>query len=118
MIVTREDKKKHRKKIITQHEQLQEAETEKAKAIRLFLKTTTLLGHGTIEHGIKPNNEKIKTISQSKPPTSFTKLKSFLGSKQYFAKFFTQTFRKNRPNETTGPEEIGMDLDRERRKGF
>ena len=48
---------------------------------------TNWLGHEIDENGIKPNEEKIEAILKLNPPENTKELKSFLGAKQYVAKF-------------------------------
>ena len=45
------------------------------------------MGHEIDENGIKPNEEKIEAIQKLKPSEDTKELKSFLGAKQYMAKF-------------------------------
>ena len=45
------------------------------------------LGHEIDETGIKPNKENVKAILELKHPENPKQLKSFLGAKQYLAKF-------------------------------
>ena len=62
ILVTKEDKEKHREKLFEILEQLQKAWYRASeKNSEFFLKKTTWLGHDITEHRNKPNKEKIKS---------------------------------------------------------
>ena len=68
--------KKHRMKLFTIKEKLQEAGYRASqKKTDFFLEETTRLGHGISGHGIKQKN---KAIVELKPPTSSEEMNSFL----------------------------------------
>ena len=63
IIVTKGYKEKHRKKLITILEKLEETGYRASeKKSGFFLEETTLLGREITEHGIEPNKGKIKAI--------------------------------------------------------
>ena len=119
IIVTTWDKGYHRGKLFTILEQLQEAGYGASeKKSEFCFKEIIWLGHKIIEHGLKPNKEKIKAILQLKPPTSCQELNLFLGALQCIAQFLPKLSENNRPIEPTTPEEIGKELERKRRIGL
>ena len=52
------------------------------------------LGHEIDENGIKPNEEKVEAILRLKPPENTKELISFLGAKQYVAKFLPKLLER------------------------
>ena len=85
---TREEKDKNREKVPQNALKTERSRIQsKRKGIHFFSQETMWLGHEITEYRIKLNIEKIKTILELKPPTSYKELKSILGAIHYMAKF-------------------------------
>lgn len=54
-------------------------------------KSGSLSGHEIDEVGIHPTKEKVEAISEAPAPTSVTKIKSFLGLVNFYAKLLSGT---------------------------
>ena len=95
IVVTRGDRKEHEKKLFDVLKKLEDAGYRASeRKSEFFLKSTKWLGHEIDETGIKPNKEKVKAILQLKHPENQKQLKSFLGAKQYLAKFLPRLSEK------------------------
>ena len=88
LVVTRESKQDHERKLFEVLSKLEKAGYRASKKkSEIFLKQTKCLGHEIDENRIKPNEETVKVILKLKPPTNAKELKSFLGAIQYLEKF-------------------------------
>ena len=88
IVVTRENKQDHEKKLFDVLNKLEKAGYRASKKkSEFFMNRIKWLGHEIDENGIKPNEEKIEAIQKLKPPENTKELKSFLGAIQYMAKF-------------------------------
>ena len=88
IIVTRGSKQDHEKKLFDVLNKLEKAGYRASeRKSQFFMNQAKWLGHEIDENGIKPNGEKVEIILRLKPPENTKELKSFLGAKQYMAKF-------------------------------
>ena len=88
IVVTRENKQDHEKKLFDVLNKLEKAGYRASKKkSEFFMNRIKWLGHEIDENGIKPNEEKIEAKQKLKPPENTKELKSFLGAIQYMAKF-------------------------------
>ena len=62
-----------------------------------FKKELHYLGHLLTTDGIKPQTEKIKAISEMKPPTNQKRVREFLGMVGYYRKFISRFADATRP---------------------
>ena len=88
LIVTRESKQDHKRKLFDVLNKLEKAGYRaRKKKSEFFRKQTKWLGHEVDENGIKPNEEKVEAILKLNPQENAKDSKSFLGAIQYMAKF-------------------------------
>ena len=91
---------------------------ERTKQIQIQSQGKKLVGAQNKQKKTITNREKIKTILQSKSPTSSKELNSFLRAIQKIAKFPDKLSKKTRPNESFIKKEMGTEMDPKRRREF
>ena len=95
--MTRGDTQEHETKLFDVLNKPEKAGYRESKRkSEFFMKQTKWLGHEIDENGIKPNEEKVEAILKLQPPNNTNELKSFLGARQYLAKFLLELSEKNR----------------------
>ena len=76
------------------------------------------LGHLLTTTGIKPQPEKIKAISELKPPTTSKGVREFLGMVGYYKKFINRFADAARPLTTLTRREVKFDWTNDCQEGF
>ena len=96
-MVTRGDRKDHEKKLFDVLRKLEKAGYKASERKSEFLQNKMKwLEHEIDEDGVKPNEEKVKTILDLKHSENPKQLKSFFGAIQYLAKFLQRTDKLRR----------------------
>ena len=111
IVVTREDRKDHEKKLFDVMRKLENAGYRaNEKKSEFFQNKMKWLGHEIDEDGIKPNKEKVKAILDLKHPENPKQFKSLLGAKKHLAKFLPRLSEKNGQITKTTEENYRMEI--------
>ena len=76
------------------------------------------MGYEIDKYGIKPNNEKVRAITELKPPENTKELKSFLGAIQYLAKFIPKLSERTEKLRRLLKKNVEWNWDAEKQEHF
>ena len=119
IIIFSETPEEHLKHIRIVLKRLQAANLKMKKSkCSFFKKELHYLGHLLTTEGIKPQPEKVKAISELKPPTTSKGVREFLGMVGYYRKFISRFADAARPLTRLTRREIKFEWTKDCQEGF
>ena len=119
IIIFSETPEEHFKHIRIVLKKLQAANLKMKKSkCSFFKKELHYLGHLLTTEGIKPQPEKVKAISELKPPTTSKGVRAFLGMVGYYRKFISRFADAARPLTRLTRREVKFEWTKDCQEGF